>query len=415
LANPTVYPAHATQTGARTVYTELGANIPLQMDKVLFLLNPNENPFTLITTIIPKREVGDDKYLLHDDELVPEHSTLASASSAIGATATGDWTVQTGHAERFSPWDIVKNMNTGSWGQVTARAVDTDILTVDGHVAILAGATGDVIQNMGNAMEEGAGMPQYKSTAHTERTNYIQRFTHPVIFTKPAKLAADYFGGFGADYIREVAKAMKQQARRIEWAFLFNPAAGQYVADTAIVVPIDATGRYLGITQGLDNYISTNSPAENVVDEADLTEGEFYDWLEPCFEFGSDTKTLYAPPRLLQAMLRWNLGKIEFAPSKNKQTLGLTFANVVTPHGMIKLINHKMLKARAAGHYHYAFLVDHGKDKVKYVYQHGLDTQMDKDVIQDGKHETTDDISTYCGTQVRLAECHGRLRFKTFS
>jgi len=383
------------------------------MDKKLFLLNPNENPFTLVTTKLGKRGVADDTYKWHDDEIVPEHSTLASASSAISAASTGTWTVASGHAERFSPWDIVKNMNTGSWGQVGAINVSSDALTIDAHVAIVAGATGDVIQRLGNSMEEGGGLPVYKSTAHTERTNYIQRITSPIRYTRPAMKAADYFGGMGADYKREVAKAMKQHARHIEWAFLFNGAPGLHLPYTSITLPADDGARYLGMTMGLDYFISTYSPSDNVVDEADLTEAEFYDWLEPCFEYGSSRKVLYASPHLLQALMRWNLGEIRFQASKNEQTLGLTFANVVTPHGTIRLINHKMLKARASGHYHYNFLVD--MDKVKYVYYHGLDTQMNRDVVKDGTHQQVDDISTYFGSQFRLAECHGRLRFKNFS
>jgi len=413
--SPTVYPTPTagTEVGLRTVLSELGSNIPVQMDKDLFLLNPNENPFTLMTTQVPKDKVGDDTYKWHDDEIVPEHSTLLSSAAAAAADASATWIVQSGAGAYFAQWDIVKNMANGSWGMVTG--VSSDTLTVEAHVAILAASAGDVIQRLGNAMGEVQSIPKYRSTAHTERTNYIQRHSHPIRYSRMAMKAADYFGGFGADYIRETKKALKENARNIEWAFLLNPGPAQYTPETTITNPADETGDKFGISMGLDYFISTYAPTDNVRDEDDLTEYEFYDWLEPCFEYGSSTKTLYTPPRLLQAMMRWNLKEIRFEPSKKKQTLGLNFADVTTPHGQIKLINHKMLKARASGHYHYAFLVDHGADKIKYVYFNGLDTQFLRDQVKDGKHQVVDEIATYCGTKFRLADCHGRLRFKDFS
>jgi len=211
------------------------------------LLDPNENPFTLLTTQISKRKVGNDQYLYQDDEIVPESSTLASGSSSINAGSTGTWTVASGHAERFAPWDIVKNMATGSWGQVTAINTSADALTVDAHVAILAGSSSDLIQRLGNSMEEGGGIPLAKSTAHTERTNFIQGISDPVRFTSMAKSADDYFGGMGKDYIRQHKKALIQHARHIEWSFLFNPAAVQATPDTGIVSPADE-GNTLGQT-----------------------------------------------------------------------------------------------------------------------------------------------------------------------
>ena len=62
--SPTIYPTTpgTANTAVRSVYTELGANIPIQMDKELFLLDPNENPFTLLTTQIPKVKVADDTH-----------------------------------------------------------------------------------------------------------------------------------------------------------------------------------------------------------------------------------------------------------------------------------------------------------------------------------------------------------------
>ena len=406
--SPTIYKV------TRRVMTELGANIPVQMDDKLFLLDPNQNPFTLMTTQVPKRKVGDDTYLWHDDEIVPEQSTLTAASAAIAAAATGTWNVVAG--TRFAPWDIVKNMATGSWGQVTA--VSTNALTVDAHVAILAStSTDDVIQKIGNSMEEGGGIPTAFSTLHTERSNNIQHFYSPVRFTEMAKNADDYFGDFGADYIRTHAKVLKQHARWIEWAFLFNGAPGAHLPDTGITTPADLANN-LGISMGLEYFIETYAPVDNVKTEEDLTKAEFFNWLEPNFEFGSDQKTLYASPKLHAALMEWHLGQIRFEPSKSKQTLGLNFAEITLPFGpsSIKLVNHRMLKARGGSAYNYAFLVDHSDEKIKYVYFNKMDTRVQRDLVKDGTTDAqVDCVKTSCGTQFRLAECHGMLKFKTFS
>lgn len=409
--SPTIYQV------TRRVQTELGANIPVQMDKDLLLLDPNENPFTLLTTQVPKRKVGDDTYLWHDDEIVPEFSQLSAGSSAIAAAATGTWSVDDG--TRFAPWDIVKNMNTGSWGQVVA--VSTNDLTIDAHVAIVAGNADDVIQRLGNSMEEGGGVPNAKSTLHTERTNYIQRFSDPVRYTKPAMKADDYFGGNGADYMRAHKKALIQHARNIEWGFLFNGAPTQAAPATAITSPTDL-GNNLGISMGLEYFIDTYSPAENIKTEAQLTKSEFFSWLEPLFAYGSDHKFLFCAPSLLSALMEWNLGQILFKPSTSKQTLGLNFAQIALPFGpsQVTLINHRMLRCPVRSNnqpaaYDYAFMVDMSDAKAKYVYFNGLDTQVVKDVVKDGSHVQVDEVFTYCGTEFRLAECHGKLRYQSYA
>ena len=418
--SPTIYPTAAgtANTAVRSVYTELGSNIPIQMDKELLLLDPNENPFTLLTTQVPKVKIADDTHKWQDDEIVPEHSQLSGASSAIAAAATGTWNVDQG--EIFAAWDTVKNMNTGSWGQVVS--VSTDALTVDAHVAISAGSTDDVILRLGNSIEEGGGLVTSKSTARTERTNYIQRISDPIRFTRMAKNADDYTEGMGGDYKLQHRKGLLQHARHIEYAFLFNGAPTLALPAGAITPPADTGSNYEGYMGGLEYWISTYSPAENVKLEADLTRSEFFSWMEPMFAYGSDTKYLFCAPSLLAALLEWNLGQIQFKPSTAKQTLGMNFAEVTLPFGpsRVKLINHKMLRCpvRTDGvpqAYDYAFCVDFSEEKIKYVYFNGLDTTVEKDVVKDGTHKQTDEIFTYCSNQFRLPECHGMLRWKSHS
>jgi hypothetical protein len=119
-------------------------------------------------------------------------------------------------------------------------------------------------------------------------------------------------------------------------------------------------------------------------------------------------------------MQDFGIGQVQFAPSKNPQTLGLNVGTLVLPVGgslTARVIPHRMLHAKNAADWNYAFFVDFSDESIKYVYHHGMDVQVKRDV-RDGSIPFGQQVDlAYCrwGTQFSLLEKHGRLRFKNWS
>lgn len=395
----------------RTATTELANLIPVQYlgDKV-YLLDPNENPFSLITRLAKKRVVGALSFKTQDDVLVPEWGTLQAGSSVTS------WILATGEGSYMAPWDILLDVNTGTMCQVTS--ISTDTLTVvdniDGGGASTAQAAGDIIIKLGNAMEERAGVPTARSTQETTITNYIQRVSTPMKTSYPAKNAAYHYSG--SDYMYQNRKAMIEHTRDLDRIFLLNGVGNDFTVAAAITSPADnAVTNGTAVTMGLRGFIATYADSALNRTETDLTETEFYEWVKDAFLYGSSEKILFASNRLIQALMMWNIGRGQFImeTSKANKTLGLQFASVTTPHGVLKVINHKILAPKASTAPCDNFIVD--MENIGYVYFKGLDTTVMRDVVKDGSHQYIDEISTYCGTEFRLANTHARLRFTSFS
>ncbi|MGB4782589.1 SU10 major capsid protein [Candidatus Methylomirabilis sp.] len=401
---PTVY----TSRDAITAQANL---IPVQYlgDKV-FLLDPNENPFSLITRLAKKRVVGALSFKTQDDVIYPEWYTLQAGS---GVTS---WIITTDNGTYVKPWDILYDVNTGTMCQVTS--ISTDTLTVvdniDGGGASTAQAAGDIILRLGNAMEEGVGVPTARSTQETTITNYIQRVSTPMSTTYPAKNSAYHYTG--SDFMYQNKKAMIQHTRMLDSIFLMNGVGNDFTVAAAITLPADgAVTNGTAVTMGLRGFIATYADAALNRTETDLTETEFYEWVKDAFLYGSSEKILFASNRLIQALMMWNIGRGQFImeTSKATKTLGLQFASVTTPHGVLKVINHKLLAPKASTTPCDNFIVD--MENIGYVYFKGLDTTVMRNVVQDGSHKQIDEISTYCGTEFHLANTHAKLRFTSFS
>lgn len=402
------------------VGTELANAIPLQMDKMLPLLNPNVAPFMLLMEQADKREVGDMTYYAEDDAIVPEWSRLNGATSAItaGASNVGSWIVD--DSAMFAPWDILKNMNTGSVGMVVTSDPSSDTLSMSAIAgAVLAGNDNDVIRRLGNAMDEGAGVPASRSVIPSRYTNYTQLTMRPIRFSREAMNAADYHGNAGAHYMRTHKKELLGMARDMEWAALFNP--GPYLAapKTTIVMPADQTTN-VGITMGFDYFLQTYAPTENVVEEAQLTKSEFFKWLKNCSRYTESIPWIFGSGEMFAAMSDWGMGQVRFEPSKKQQTMGLNVGSTTLPTGgagATRLVKHPLLHGVDEDDWNYIFYVDFSDQAIKRVFYHGMDMNVEKDVIDNTKvwGQKLDVVSCRWGTQFTLAERMGRLRFKTWS
>lgn len=400
---------------------ELANAVPIQMDKELPLLNPNVSPFYTLTTRIPKREVGGMTYYNEDYVIVPEFDTLVTpgAAASDGAANTASWVVN--DSTIFENWSLVKNMNNGEVAQVGANNTSTDTLTVSAIAgALTVGSVGDVILRLGNAMDEGGGIPANRSVVPSRYTNYTQKTMRPIRITEEAKNSADYHGGFGAHYARLHRSELLSLARDIEMGMLFNPAPQLEAPYTSLVLPADETTN-VGITMGFDYFLQTYAPSDNVVEATSLTRSTMFTWLEACAQYTEGTTpTIFASTKFFAALQDFGIGQVQFAPSKNPQTFGLNVGTLVLPVGgslTARVIPHRMLRERASGDWNYAFFVDFSDEAIKYVYYHGMDVKVKRDV-RDGSIAFGQQVDVaYCrwGTQFSLAEKHGRIRFKTWS
>jgi len=124
-----------------------------------------------------------------------------------------------------------------------------------------------------NAQVEGADYTVEKATNRTRKGNYTQIFNqgYGVTLTQEAVLKA----GVKSEIAYQMAKAMKEIARDVEYAYINNAAAVQGDA---------ATARKLG---GIPAFITTNVLANGGTARA-LTEDLFNDAIQQAWEQGGD-------------------------------------------------------------------------------------------------------------------------------
>jgi len=168
---------------------------------------------------------------------------------------------------------------------------------------------------------------------------------------------------------------------------------------------------------GLQYFLDTYAPSENIRTESDLTHLEWNEWLEAIYYHDPESsRVIFISPKIASALQEWHKSQIRFQPSKNPQTLGMTFTDYVTPHGApAKLVINPLLKGHADSSWHYAFAVDMSGDKIKMVNYDGFTLAVERDVVKNGKRRTVDKLHWYGGYEFRMAPHHGYLKMKSFS
>lgn len=340
-------------TGARARANWESSREDTQFARGISLLQPNENPMTLITMDLSTKTSATVDYKWYEDELTPFHDQINYAGGDLDGSSTA---IDVDNGDRFAVGDLVMHDLTREVMLVTA--VTGDILTVtrdygqagEGWTALAGSpANNDYVSIVGNAFEQGHPLPSIRSTTEVLYTNYCQDLRTPLGMSEVA--AAQRVRGEN-DLTFQQRKAGIVHQYKMEYQHIWGkPYAGDkgyYVSTTSNTAPTTAGG--------MNHYMGEYAPANQKQDQEELTEYEFQEMMESVFEYGSSTKYCYCPPNLRSALDAWGISKMNTFVGDS--IYGMPVSRWTSSHGEVVFVNHKLLKRRQSTDYFYAFFVD---------------------------------------------------------
>lgn len=338
------------------------------------LLNPNENPLTLMTMKFKKKTSGNIKHSWLYDELVPETDTADTTTACVTAGVT----LFVDNPTYFAPGDVVRVNRSNETVLVTAVSTAASSLTITRDYGKTGGAytalatsfaDEDYLTIIGNAFMQGHELPQSKSTLEIQMDNYCQEQRTPFELTEVAQ-KSKVRGA--ADWPWQMKKGGITHQRKQEFQHFWghpDPGTGTISASgTGNATPAVAGGLWHYLVGGT-SIAGTGS--DRLVSQAEITQTEFLDFLEPAFEYGSQEKVMFCSPVLRSALDYWGISKLQ--TFSEKTLYGMNVAKWVSSHGTIVFITHKMLKDPGDDGA-YNFLVD--MDDVSIVYFTGGSTEI---------------------------------------
>lgn len=373
----------------------------------IFLLEPNANPFTLISRKVGKMTSGSIKHSWYADELNPDTVTLSSTEDSSHTTLV----LKTGHGERVAVGDIL--IVHDSLESMLVDSISTDTITVrrdwgqnetgnDGWAAYATQiATNDTFIIAGNAMTEGSTAPTLRATLEVLRNNYCQGFRAPFAITEET-MNSFLYGEQALPY--QTRKNGIELGRKIEWANLFGkPYIGERIAEQSTASANDPA-----TCGGIVHYIRENAPSANKLSQTELTKAEFLLWIRDCFAFGETrNRFLFVSPLVASAIESWALADLQTRTTDNQY--GINASTWVSPHGTLSIIIHKMLGARASGQGNWALMLDMGQ--IKQVVMNKMDMRLVKNIQANDAMIRKDELRmTQCIEIKGSAGNHGYIR-----
>lgn len=250
---------------------------------------------------------------------------------------------------------------------------------------------------VGNAFEEGAPLPNSKTTAPVPKITYTQIFRTTCEFSKTA-IASQVYGAPSGDRPREHKKKLAEHKQLLNAALLFGRASESMAGGP--------TGKPIRTTMGLLSAIQTN-----ITDATGtLTKKVFEGFSRQAFRYGPNTKLLLAAPMIKSAINEWAREFLLVKPGETKY--GVKIQQIETAHGTWMLVNDWMLES--VGNYGYgATALSIDMDQLRYIYlsNNGVnrDTSIHEDVLKNGDDKMVDEILTEGGFAVQQEKYHARL------
>ena len=323
------------------------------------LLDPNENPFTLMSMKFKKKTSGNVKHSWLYDVLVPETDTVDATTTTPTDSGTA---IYVDNADRFAAGDVVRVNATNETMLVTAISTGTNGLTVVRDYGATSGAytelaatftDGDYLTIIGNAFEQGHQLPVEKSTTEVQIDNWCQTQRTPFGISEIAAAAAVRGE---ADWPFQMRKSGITHSRKLEYQHIWgHPMPGDLglsSSGTGNDDPAAGGGLWHFLTGGT-GFEGTGS--DRLVSQAEITQSEFLDFIENAFEFGSRQKVMYCAPILRSALDFWGISKLQ--TFSEKTVYGMNVATWLSSHGTIVFVTHKMLKDPGSDGA-YNFLID---------------------------------------------------------
>lgn len=305
------------------------------------LLDPNENPFTLMTMKFGRKSSGNIKHSWLYDELVPETDTVN------GAATTGETALTVDNVSYVAVGDILR-LNASN-ETVLVTSISSNTLTVVRDYGATSGAytnlqatvaDGAYFTIIGNAFEAGYQLPVQKSTTEVQLDNWCQTQRTPFGITEVAAAAAVRGE---QDWPFQMRKSAITHQRKLEyqniWGHPMPGDAGLSSSGTGNTDPAAAGGVWHFLTGGT-GFSGTGST--RLVSQTEITQAEFLSFIEAAFEYGSAQKVMFCSPIMRSALDFWGISKLN--TFSEKTLYGMKVATWVSAHGTIVFVTHKMLK-----------------------------------------------------------------------
>lgn len=385
-------------TGMRATGDLTAQRLRVDIAEGIALLDPNENPFVLLSKKVGTRTAKQPKVSHYEDVLQPETDQINfnTGYTSVKTAITVD------NGSYFAVDDLVQVFDSYEIMRVSGAAVANVVEFERNWPGVSSGETGfptalvddDWLTILGNVNEEGATAPVAKSTQETQIDNYTQIIRSPFELTE-TELNSLMEGEQDLPY--QTRKKGIEHARQMEYFFFWG------IPNSSNTGSNSKAKRSMG---GLWWFLKENAPAGNLQSQADITQAEFLEWLRNCFRYGSSRKVLFACPIVLSAIENWGLAKLDLRPSD--KTFGINTSTWLSPHGMLAIINHKMLEGpnpgTAGG---WAFIVD--MNSVQYVALRNRNTKLLTGRQANDQDSQEAEYLTECSLTVKNPEKHGVL------
>lgn len=237
-------PARAELVG--TWNTSVGVQI--DMDEAVEILTPADVPLQQKIGSAPAHAI---KVEWMDEDLMAQSATVNSAVTGAGSTGS-PWSFTVVDGGELKVGDVLWNQSNGASNvQYVVASVNGNAITATDFVAAgVAPANGNVLNIVGQYINEGSAPPTPRSVERVAKFNYTQLFTERVQATRTQQQRA-MFGMSEGPYEHELMKKFKEIAIRFERSLVH----GQRVLSS------DSKARQMG---GLFYYISTNTQSNTV-------------------------------------------------------------------------------------------------------------------------------------------------------
>lgn len=263
----------ATLQGARTTFNDTVGLIADISNDVPILVDPYDIPlYNRLQARGPSSEAY--KHEWQEKNLQP---TVVAAAATLNGSAT---TLALSDASTLKAGDVLQQRATREKFRVTSIATNT--ITIErgyaGSTVSAAGASGDKMDVIGQAVADGADAANARGNVFTPKFNFQQTYQEAVEVTYLDAWVKAY--GRGDKYSMAVADQLKAMAIRAEKSFLYGSRYEDLTNKT----------RQMG---GLTFYISTNANDES---SADVDEDLIRARLQNSFDNGGRVSLIAAGP-----------------------------------------------------------------------------------------------------------------------
>lgn len=358
------------------------------------LLEPNAAPLTTVLQAIydggRRKPAKDTKFSWHNDELENRFDQTSAAQT------DSDTAIEVDDGTKFSVDDIVKVPRTGEVILVTV--ISTNTLTVVRGVGDTSGVAmndNEPLYIIGTADEEGA----LSQTARSENPVKVDNYTQ--IFKNSVEASGSWLSSSNEstphDWVHQHKKKMIEHKKDIELALLLGSPASD----------ASGSGGPRRTTGGLLHFLTSNNQDAG----GTLTEAETETWIRSLTRYGSDKKTVFASSLLISVLSQFAQGKLQ--TFVGAESYGVRVMEWVSPHGVLKLVKHRLLEGDTYSGYGVA--VDFDQQNIAYRYLNGdgpgesRDTKLLQNRQASDRDGKLDEVLTECGLQAGLPKTGGVL------